>query len=371
MKTQKLVSGLFALALLLPLTFAPGGVHAQQGARAAAAPRIDGFDVQPVAKPVAGSALAFTLYGSAGGTASVRVGGATGDLILREVEAGVYEGTYTIAQRDRINSASTATANLRMGNQVASSVLDESLIAGAAARWPGGATGSNGVPKIDRFDVDAPASLTPGGELAFVLTGSPGGSASVRIAGVRGKTALEETSSGVYEGAYRVRNRDRIEANTVVTGNLRLGTMERTKVLGQSLVENSPSPNRQRSGRRAAAQAAQAAPVCATCGRVEAVNVVETKGDGSYIGMIAGGIAGVVLGSQVGHGQGTTIAQVLGGAGGAYAGNEVEKRMKTTKHFEVVVRLDNGGSQMISYPAEPAFKVGTRVRVDGGTLVQL
>jgi outer membrane lipoprotein SlyB len=111
--------------------------------------------------------------------------------------------------------------------------------------------------------------------------------------------------------------------------------------------------------------------VCANCGAVEAINLIEHKGDGSYIGMIAGGVAGVVLGSQVGHGQGTTIAQVLGGAGGAYAGNEIEKRMKTTTHYEVVVRLENGGSQTISYPAKPALAIGGRVRVENGALVAI
>jgi outer membrane lipoprotein SlyB len=102
---------------------------------------------------------------------------------------------------------------------------------------------------------------------------------------------------------------------------------------------------------------------------VEAVNVIEVKGEGNYLGMIAGGLAGALLGSQVGGGSGRTIATVAGAAGGAYAGNEVEKRMKTTKHHEVIVRLESGGTQAVSYEAEPAFKVGERVRVENGTLV--
>jgi len=72
--------------------------------------------------------------------------------------------------------------------------------------------------------------------------------------------------------------------------------------------------------------------------------------------------------SQVGKGRGTTVAEVAGAAGGAYAGHEIEKRMKATKHYEVVVRLENGGSQTISYATQPAFAVGARVKVDGGTL---
>jgi hypothetical protein len=44
--------------------------------------------------------------------------------------------------------------------------------------------------------------------------------------------------------------------------------------------------------------------------------------------------------------------------------------MKTTKHHEVIVRLESGGSQAVSYEAEPGFKVGERVRVENGTLVR-
>ena len=363
---SKMAAGLFALAVFFPLTFSAGTAQAQQAASTFAAPRIDGFDVEPVAQLVPGNELAFTLYGSPGGTASVAIGGATGTLILVEVEAGVYEGAYAIGRRDRITADSTATANLRLGNRIASSVLDESLVAGAGPRWPGGPASASASPSIDRFEVDPPDRLVPGAELIFTLTGSAGGSASVRIEGVRGKLALEEVRAGVYEGEYTVRNRDRIAANTVVTGNLRLGKQERSKVLGQALVESSPSRSRMRAQR-----VATRVPMCANCGVVEAVNVVEHKGDGSYLGMIAGGVAGALLGSQVGHGRGTTVAEVAGAAGGAWAGNEIEKRMKTTKHYEVVVRLENGGSQMVSYPSEPGLRVGTRVRVENGTLVPM
>lgn len=366
----KLVAALLSLAVVFPLAVSSRAAAAQPSAAANAAPRIDGFDVEPVAQAVPGNEMMFTLYGSPGGTATVQVGGATGNLILAEVEAGVYEGSYTIGRRDRITAESTATANLRLGNRVASSVLDESLVAGAAARWPGGAASANAVPKIDRFDVDPPKRLVPGEELIFALSGSPGGNASVRIDGVKGKLALEEIRAGVYEGAYTVKNRDRIVANTVVTGNLRLGKQERSTVLGQALVENSPS-RQSMSSRRAAAPALAKPRFCADCGVVEAVNLVEHKGEGSYLGMIGGGVVGALLGSQIGQGRGTTVAEIAGAAGGAYAGNEIEKRMKTSKHYEVVVRLQNGGSRTFSYPAQPAFRAGSQVRVENGTLVQI
>jgi len=354
---RKIVVALFALAALFPLPLLVSQVHAQQSGSSAAAPRIDGFDVEPVAQPAPGNELVFTLYGSPGGTAAVRIGGATGGVVLSETEAGVYEGTYTIRKRDKITAASTATANLRVANRVASAVLDEPLVGRASARRPAPPAPSAAAPKIDRFDVDPPARLVAGEELLLTLSGSPGGTASARIAGVKGKLVLDEIRSGVYEGTYTIKNRDRIAADAVVTGNLRIGNQETSAVLGRSLLAS--SGYQQPRARKVA---------CANCGVVEAINVVEVKGNGSYLGMIAGGVAGALLGSQVGSGRGTTVAQVAGAAGGAYAGNEIEKRMKKTKHYEVVVRLENGGSQTVSYATQPGFAVGARVKVENGAL---
>jgi outer membrane lipoprotein SlyB len=277
---------------------------------------------------------------------------------LAETEAGVYEGTYTIRNRDRITAASTATANLRLGNRVASAILDEPLIGSNSAKRPLPPVTSAATPKIDRFDVDPPAHLVAGEDLILSLSGSPGGAASAKIGGVKGKIVLNEIRTGIYEGTYTIKNRDRIAVNSVVTGNLRVDNRETSAVFGQSLA----------AGSRHQTSSRPAAHVCVDCGVVEAIHVVEVKGQGSYLGAVVGGVAGVLLGSQVGHGAGTTVAEVAGGAGGAYAGNEIEKRMKTTKHYEVVVRLDNGGSKTISYTAQPGLAVGARVKVANDTL---
>jgi hypothetical protein len=95
-------------------------------------------------------------------------------------------------------------------------------------------------PRIDRFDVDPPNRLVPGEALIFRLSGSSGGKASVGIDGLRARIVLSEVMTGIYEGAYTIRNGERIEVDTVVTGNLRLGNQERSTFLGQALVENSP-----------------------------------------------------------------------------------------------------------------------------------
>ena len=355
---NRIVLALFALTAVLPLQFLASQVQAQQSQFSAAAPRIDGFDVEPVARPAPGNELVFTLYGSPGGAAAVQIDGATGSLVLVETEAGVYEGTYTIRKRDKITVASTATANLRLRNRVASAILDEPLVGRASAGRPAPAARSAAAPKIDRFDVDPPTRLVAGEELILTLSGSPGGAASARIAGVKGKLVLNEIRTGVYEGIYTIKNRDRIEADAIVTGNLRIDNQETSKVLDRPLLARSGYQSSPRKTAR----------LCANCGVVEAINLVEVKGEGSYLGMIAGGVAGALLGSQVGSGRGTTVAEVAGAAGGAFAGNEIEKRMKTTKHYEVVVRLENGGSQTVTYAAQPAFSVGAKVKVENGAL---
>ena len=92
-------------------------------------------------------------------------------------------------------------------------------------------------PKIQRFDIDAPDSLKPGEALIFRISGTPRSNASVSIAGVKQKVALREVMSGIYEGAYTIKNDDRIDVDSVVTGHLRRGNQDIAAVLGQPLVD--------------------------------------------------------------------------------------------------------------------------------------
>lgn len=107
---------------------------------------------------------------------------------------------------------------------------------------------------------------------------------------------------------------------------------------------------------------------CFDCGTVEAVREVEHKGEGSWIGPVAGGVGGAILGKQMGKGAGNTIMTVLGAAGGAYAGHEIEKRVRSTRRWEVSVRLEDGSQRTVSYDTLPAWRVGERVRYVNGSL---
>ena len=112
--------------------------------------------------------------------------------------------------------------------------------------------------------------------------------------------------------------------------------------------------------------------MCANCGVVEAVNVVEAKSDANnVIGTIAGGLLGGVLGNQAGGGTGKDLATIAGAVGGAYAGNRVENNMGSSKQYQVTVRLENGTVQTFTYTADPAIKVGTRVEVENNSIVRL
>ncbi len=360
---KRMLLALFTLLLLFPLALSSTIVRAQQNEYPVAAPRIDGFDVEPASRLTAGNDLIFTLYGSPGGTAAVRINGVVDRFPLEEVEAGVYEGTYTIKRRDRITAEAMVTANLRVGNRIATDILDESLLAGAVSRSDAkraaDAAALAAIPRINRFEVDPVSRLNSGTDLFFSLSGSPGGKASVRINGVKGKLSMEEVAAGVYEGTYTIKDRDRISANSVTTATLRRSDREASAILGQSLLAVA--------GRVPIAR--RATRICANCGVVESINIVEVTGDGSYLGKIAGGVVGALIGSQIGKGRGTTAAEIAGAVGGAVAGNEIEKRVKKTRHYDVTVRLQGGGIETVSYATEPTLKVGDKVKVENGTLV--
>ncbi len=359
-----------ALILALPLSLSLGlfqgtafaqysGTTPQYANAAAQAPRIDGFDVEPAKRLTTGNTLAFTLYGTPGGWASVSIPGVAARILLDETEAGVYERTYTIGRADRVDGKTPATANLRVGNKVATSILDESLLAGAPSPSARAAAAAAITPKIERFDVDAPSRRVTGEQIFFTLYGTPGGRASARIAGVKGKLVMDEVRTGVYEGAYTIKDRDRVAVDARATATLMVGNKGATSIFNGPAAGATAPVSAQRSAAR----------VCANCGVVEAVNLVEVKGEGTYLGKIAGGVVGGLIGSQIGGGHGTTVAEIAGVVGGAVAGNEIEKRVKKSTHYDVVTRLQGGGMQTVTYATAPPFSVGDKVRVEGGLLV--
>ena len=90
----------------------------------------------------------------------------------------------------------------------------------------------------------------------------------------------------------------------------------------------------------------QIASVCANCGTVETVNAVIEKGKGSGLGMVAGGVAGAVL------------------------GNQVEKNNKSSRSYDIRVRMEDNTFSTVRYNVEPNVRIGDKVRVEEGRLVR-
>jgi outer membrane lipoprotein SlyB len=101
-------------------------------------------------------------------------------------------------------------------------------------------------------------------------------------------------------------------------------------------------------------------------GIVESVREVEQKGDAKGVGAVGGGLAGAVLGHNIGdHNK---LVTVLGAAGGAFLGNQIEKQARATKHWELTVRYDDGTTQVFNSDTVPFWHQGDRVRYYEGKL---
>jgi len=109
--------------------------------------------------------------------------------------------------------------------------------------------------------------------------------------------------------------------------------------------------------------------VCTTCGVITAITPVKSDGKGTAVGVVAGGLAGLVIGNQIGGGKGKTIAKVAGAAGGALLGNKIEKKIRAETSYEIKVRLDDGTETTVSQDTEPKLAVGAAVKIVDGAVV--
>ena len=102
---------------------------------------------------------------------------------------------------------------------------------------------------------------------------------------------------------------------------------------------------------------------------VQAVREVKDAGESTALGPVAGGIAGAVLGNQIGKGHGSQkVITVLGAAGGAFAGHAIEKQARGTTHWEIDVRRDDGANETVRSDVAPSYQPGQRVRLIDGRL---
>lgn len=144
---------------------------------------------------------------------------------------------------------------------------------------------------------------------------------------------------------------------------LRDAKAEYNRALADAKAQTAPPAARNESAKRTA-------PACPDCARVTGVLQMEKKGEGSVLGMIGGGIAGALLGNQVGKGTGRKVATVAGAAGGAYAGKKIEESMRTKHVWVVQARLDGGEERNFEFDQDPGFAVGDLVRLSGDSIVR-
>jgi outer membrane lipoprotein SlyB len=123
--------------------------------------------------------------------------------------------------------------------------------------------------------------------------------------------------------------------------------------------------------RKGTAPTAKVAATCNTCGTVESVRLVERKGSGTGLGAVAGGVAGALLGHQVGGGSGRTVMTIAGAGGGAYAGNEIEKNMNKSSAYQIRVRMADGSLRTLHQRDVPSVNSGDRVRLSNGAITEV
>lgn len=116
--------------------------------------------------------------------------------------------------------------------------------------------------------------------------------------------------------------------------------------------------------------ARKSAAACTNCGVVESVRAVQVKGEGSGLGVVAGGIAGALLGNGIGQGNGRSVATIAGAAGGAYAGNEIEKNTRKHLSYRVRVRMSDGSIRTLHKKEVPDVSSGDRIKIIDGSIVQ-
>ncbi len=239
---SRFISVLVPLLATCFIAVAPQLATAQSKARSA--PTISSFEIDQSDQLIPGSDIDFTLEGTPRGQASVRLSGINKNIVLREVDSGVYEGSYTLSRRDRLGLQPTARATLRVRG--VSSVVTQALASSpppVATQPPPPAPAPVAKPlAIERFMVTPVARIEPGAELRFAAIGTPGARASFTIDGVVQNVPMTEVRPGRYEGAYTIRRNDNFPPSLNIVGSLEASGQTIRLPLNQALLVDARPP---------------------------------------------------------------------------------------------------------------------------------
>lgn len=143
-------------------------------------------------------------------------------------------------------------------------------------------------------------------------------------------------------------------------------------VLGMSVaaVTACGTPGGQQTG-AAGTMPRAAASAASGYGVVQSIEVVPREQAGIGLGTVAGAVLGGVLGNQVGSGSGRTAATAAGAVGGALAGQAmVDRPARAGEVYRVAILMDNGAVQTMVQETPPGLRVGERVRLSNGVIVE-
>lgn len=195
MKTLRHLLGVWAMLLC---------AAASAEARPPEDPRVDRFDVEEVDRLDAGTPLHFSLYGTPGATATLRIEGAGQTLALQEQHAGFYEGTHVIAPHDRVTPQSRVSAELRLGERVALALLEEPLVLGTAIASRCADCGVvHSVRAVDAGGSTGMAGAVAGGVLGAVLGRQIGKGDGRTLAGILGALGGAYAGREIERGQHR------------------------------------------------------------------------------------------------------------------------------------------------------------------------
>ena len=231
-----------AVVLLVSAAFTPMNFAAAASKKAA--PVIENFTVDPANQVTPGTHIGLVVQGTPKAKATARISGVGRPIKLEEVQAGVYEGSYTVRSNDRISPSASVRSTLSRNGR--SAVASVALRAGApaaaapqaAAPAPAAAAGL----KIDRFTAAPVDKLDPGVDLRFTLIGTPGARAILAIEGVARDVEMKETKPGQYEASYTVRRLDHFPASGNIYARLEAGGQAMRTRLNQSLLVAAKPP---------------------------------------------------------------------------------------------------------------------------------
>jgi outer membrane lipoprotein SlyB len=173
---------------------APIAGASQAGAVAVA---VDGVNVEQVSELAAGVPLNFSVFGTPGAAAALRIEGGWRVLALHESEPGIYEGSYVIDPRDAIAPASRVTATLQRGGSIAEARLEGPLVLAKGPLPWADAAAATAAPRVGSATPSARAAAAACADCAVVesvriVKEAPSGGAIGTIAGTIAGAILGE-----------------------------------------------------------------------------------------------------------------------------------------------------------------------------------